>query len=45
MSVRVHDAPRADEIAVVIVVTDSGRPHPRIGGLKKEEAKKEDGLR
>jgi len=26
-------------------VTDSGRPHPRIGGLKKEEAKKEDGLR
>ncbi len=45
MSVRVHDAPRADEIAVIIVVTDSGRPHARIGGLKKEEAKKEDGLR
>ncbi len=45
MSVRVHDAPRADEIVVIIVVTDSGRPHPRIGGLKKEEAKKEDGLR
>jgi len=45
MSVRVPDAPRRDEIAVVIVVTDSGRPHPRIGGLKKEEAKKEDGLR
>jgi hypothetical protein len=45
MSVRVPDAPRSDEIVVVIVVTDSGRPHPRIGGLKKEEAKKEDGLR
>ena len=45
MTVRVPGAPRADEIAVVIVVTDSGRPHPRIGGLKKEEAKKEDGLR
>ncbi len=45
MSVRVPDAPRPDEIVVVIVVTDSGRPHPRIGGLKKEEAKKEDGLR
>jgi hypothetical protein len=29
----------------VIVVTDSGRPHPRIGGLKKDEAKKEDGFR
>jgi hypothetical protein len=45
MTVRVQDAPRSDEIVVAIVVTDSGRPHPRIGGLKKEEAKKEDGLR
>jgi Amino acid synthesis len=45
MSVRVPDAPRADEIVVAIVVTDSGRPQPRIGGLKKEESKKEDGLR
>jgi hypothetical protein len=45
MAVRVHDAPRSGEILVVVVVTDSGRPHPRIGGLKKEEAKKEDGLR
>jgi hypothetical protein len=45
MAVRIPDAPRSNEILVVIVVTDSGRPHPRIGGLKKEEAKKEDGLR
>jgi hypothetical protein len=45
MTVKVPDAPRSDEILVAIVVTDSGRPHPRIGGLKKEEAKKEDGLR
>ena len=45
MAVRVLDAPRSDEIVVAIVVTDSGRPHPRIGGLKKDEAKKEDGLR
>jgi hypothetical protein len=45
MAVRVDDAPRADEIVVVLVVTDCGRPHPRIGGLKKEEAKMEDGLR
>ena len=45
MSVRVPDAPRSDEIVVAIVVTDSGRPHPRVGGLKKDEAKKEDGLR
>lgn len=45
MAVRVDDAPRADEILVALVVTDCGRPHPRIGGLKMEDAKKEDGLR
>jgi len=45
MPVSVQDAPREDEILVVLVVTNSGRPLPRIGGLKKEEAKKEDGLR
>jgi len=45
MAVRIEDAPRADEIVVALVVTNCGRPHPRIGGLKKEEAKKEDGLR
>ena len=45
MTVAVEDAPRADELMVVLVVTDSGRPLPRIGGLTKEEAKYEDGLR
>lgn len=45
MEVRVPDAPRSDEILVALVVTDTGRPHPRIGGLKKEEIKGEDGLR
>ncbi len=45
MEVRVPDAPRADEILVVLVVTDSGRPLARIGGLKKDEVKGEDGLR
>lgn len=45
MPVRIYDAPRADEIVVALVVTDSGRPLPRIGGLTKEEAKYEDGLR
>jgi hypothetical protein len=45
MAVRVQDAPRGDEIVVAIVVTASGRPLPRVGGLKKEDAKKEDGLR
>ncbi|NQU15220.1 MAG: amino acid synthesis family protein [Desulfobacteraceae bacterium] len=45
MTVRVDDAPRSDEIVVALVVTDCGRPHPRIGGLKKEDAEMEDGLR
>lgn len=45
MTVAVEDAPRADELMVVLVVTDSGRPLPRIGGLTKEEAKFQDGLR
>jgi hypothetical protein len=45
MEARVADAPRANEIVVAIVVTDSGRPLPRVGGLKADEAKGEDGLR
>src|SRR5712691_9996700 len=45
MEVRLHDAPRADEIVLAIAVTDGCRPHPRVGGLTKDEAKKEDGLR
>ncbi|MCB1546143.1 MAG: amino acid synthesis family protein [Methylobacteriaceae bacterium] len=45
MEVRIVDAPRADEIIVAIALTDSGRPLPRVGGLKKEEIKGEDGLR
>jgi hypothetical protein len=45
MTVAVEDAPKADELMVVLVVTDSGRPLARIGGLTKEEAKYEDGLR
>jgi hypothetical protein len=45
MTVGVYDAPRSDEIVVVLVVTDSGRPLARIGGLTVDQAKKEDGLR
>jgi hypothetical protein len=45
MTVSLADAPAADEILVVLVVTDSGRPLPRIGGLTKDQAKYEDGLR
>ena len=45
MTVSVQDAPAPDEILVALVVTDSGRPLPRIGGLTKDQAKYEDGLR
>ena len=45
MEARVADAPRADEIVVAVVVTDSGRPLARIGGLQVSEIKGEDGLR
>jgi len=45
MTVSVGDAPKADEILLAVAVTDGGRPNPRGGGLRKEEAKGEDGLR
>lgn len=45
MEVRINDAPRANEIMVSIVVTDSGRPLPRVGGLKHENAVGKDGLK
>ena len=45
MEARVSDAPRANEIVVAVVVTDSGRPLPRIGGLQASEIKGQDGLR
>jgi hypothetical protein len=45
MEVRVNDAPRANEILVAVAVADSGRPLPRVGGLKHDEADGTDGLR
>jgi hypothetical protein len=44
IEVRIPDAPRADEIVVAVGLTDSGRPLPRVGGLRKEDVKGEDGL-
>ncbi len=31
MEIRIPDAPRSGEIVVAVVVTDAGRPHPRVG--------------
>jgi hypothetical protein len=45
MEVRIPDAPRSDELVLIVAVTDSGRPFPRVGGLTVDEAKCEDGLR
>ena len=45
MEARVADAPRAREIVVAVVVTDSGRPLARIGGLQASEIVGQDGLR
>lgn len=45
MTVWVPDAPLPDEILCAVVVTDGGRPLPRIGGLGLKEVKGEDGLR
>jgi Amino acid synthesis len=45
MEARVSDAPRANEIVVAVVVTDSGRPLARVGGLQAHDIKGVDGLR
>lgn len=45
MEVQINDGPRANEIMVAVAVTDSGRPHARVGGLTVSEIKGEDGLR
>jgi hypothetical protein len=45
MEVRVPDGPRANEIALIIVLTNGGRPLPRVGGLTVDQIKGEDGLR
>ncbi len=45
MTVRVPDGPREDEILVIVVLTDGGRPLSRVGGLKKEDISVYDGIR
>lgn len=37
MPVRIEDVPAADELELIVVVTDGGRPHPRIGGLQIDD--------
>ncbi len=45
MEVGLNGAPRADEMAVILVMTTGPRIHNRAGGLGANEIKGEDGLR
>lgn len=45
MEVGLSDAPKADEIMLVLVMTTGPRVHARVGGLKAADVKGEDGLR
>lgn len=41
----INDAPRANEMLVILAMTSGPRVHSRVGGLKASEVKGEDGLR
>lgn len=45
VEVGMNDAPRADEMVVVLVMTTGARIHNRSGGLAAEDIKGEDGLK
>lgn len=45
MEVGVPDGPRADELALVLVMTTGPRIHARVGGLAAADIRGEDGLR
>ena len=45
LEVRVADAPRADEMMLVLAMTTGPRPHARVGGLRVDEIAKFDGQR
>jgi hypothetical protein len=45
MTVSVADAPRADELMFVLVMSTGGRPHARVGGLEASQISKLDGQR
>jgi hypothetical protein len=45
MTLTLHDAPLPDEIAIVCCFASGGRLNARVGGLRLEDAKGEDGLR
>ena len=44
MTLTLHDAPHADEIALILCMANRGRIGARVGGLKPEDVKGLDGL-
>jgi hypothetical protein len=44
MTITLHDAPLPDEIAVIICLANRGRLNARVGGLRFEDVRGEDGL-
>jgi hypothetical protein len=45
IEVGIADAPRSDEIVLVLAMTTGPRVHARVGGLAAKDIKGEDGLR
>src|SRR5678809_1183013 len=45
MAARLVEAPRPDEMLLVIAMTTGARPHERVGGLRANEIAKFDGQR
>jgi len=45
IEINVPDAPRADEMVVILAMTTGSRVHARVGGLAVADIKGEDGLR
>jgi Amino acid synthesis len=45
IEVGITDAPRSDEMAVILAMTTGARVHARVGGLAAADIKGEDGLR
>jgi hypothetical protein len=45
MEVGLCDAPKADEIVLVLAMTTGARVHARVGGLRAEDVTGADGLR
>ncbi len=45
MEVGLNDAPKAEELALVLVMTGGARVHQRVGGLQADQISARDGLR